>query len=382
MSKSKHILSEAHRNLDLETETLKLEEMNTKLKTEVIEEEGRLKRLQTQVSKTEREVVASQKRASPSAPIKVSADSQIHKLQTLIADVERKNETMRRNLLLLKHAPPASTKPRRTHKEKPARAAMAPAGLEIEIQEGFLPADAEPLSFGVSPQVLEQHLLVEALKVELTRAEVRRKALEPQEPTVVTGQLFASQRHNTGRIDAMAIENMQREIKEMDARLMILEYTQQQTSASLQAQREQEKGISQELADLSAQLDGRRTAVHDLERQKSILLTLAGGSVDVSGAGGGGGGGMAAAAAEQEALRAELATLHAENRAARGRAFSGAVVQVQAQVQDEERAAARVRIERLRAEQGREAEAEAAALAESARLEVENSGLTQEVSLS
>ena len=351
--------------------------MNSKLKEEVTEDEVRLKRLQTQVLKIERQVGTLQKKVSPTAPSKVTVDAQIYKLQALIMDVERKNEAMRRNLLELKHVSPSNPKQklRRTQTQKLAKA--APKFLGSEKTETDVGKDEDSLdqsSVSITPELIEQQLLVQALEVELTRAQIRRQALETHDLVAPTADL-ASRPRASARIDALAIENLQREIKEMDARLMILEYTQQQTSAAFQAHREQEKSISQELADLNAQLEDRRAAVRKLEHDRNILA-IAGGSVEAAAAGSAGGG----AAALQKALREELATLQAENRAARTQAFGGAVVHVQAQTLDDERVAVAGRIDRLRAEAARQQEAEAVAMAEAARLEVEKANLSQEVS--
>ena len=106
-----------HRELDFEGETTKLLSSNQKLKAEVAEEEDRLKRLQTQVLKAERDMAALRKTGAPSSSvssgaIKASMVAQVQRLGTIVAEKVRGNELLRRQLQLLKHAPP-SPSPRR-----------------------------------------------------------------------------------------------------------------------------------------------------------------------------------------------------------------------------------------------------------------------------
>jgi hypothetical protein len=364
-------MSKLHGVLDFESETLHLVEMNIKLKAEINEEEERLKRLQTQVQKSERDLSTVHKKIDPVAA-KKSVDAQVQKLLVLISEAKRNNQSIQRNHLLLKHAPPSPSHPRVNYSKKAT--ASSPSGLSIVKSPNEHQSKCGDNSEHVSTsptEAVELQLLVQALQVELTRAQVRRQALEMQEIPASDGAHTKSL-DSASRIDALAIESLQREIQEMDARLTILDYTQQQTAASFKAQREQERIIADELADLRAQLDSRIAHVQTLERRHATEATA-------GGAGGGTSAALEKGRAELAALQAEVAALQEENRAARAQAFGGAVVVVRSMAQGEERAAARGRIERLREEAAQLQQAEAAALADAARAQAEGAALALEV---
>jgi hypothetical protein len=226
----------------------------------------------------------------------IAGDVQLSKLQAAVREQEKTVQIVDRQLLLTKHSS--------------MNLALVAGHKPMERRHG---TKESKMLTGTSQD--QQQRIVLALQGELERALETLSALK--------AEVAASNLASRGALQLASerggsdLPHIKQGIKEVAARLMMLEHAQERVRAAYKAEQEQHGALVAETEALQEQLAEQLKTTHELNRQQQLLELRKGGQ-------------DSALAAEMNGLAREIAVLESENQAVRQRAFNAGTVRVEA----------------------------------------------------
>lgn len=177
---------------------------------------------------------------------------------------EKANQVLSRQLMVLKHSPQMAA-PSDASKARRPLSVYRPAQQTAPGKE-----EAAELSLALLASASEdEQRIVLALQGELERARARLSQARADVAAASTAAA-AQQKRDEVRWDIEPLESIRRGIKEMTARLLILDNSHENTLSKFNAEHEQHDALVAELQSLIDQLGDHKSKTHQLQRTKQL----------------------------------------------------------------------------------------------------------------